>query len=401
MPTDDDCQIGTMRDDEDPLEEREAPSPEVYQFPARQRQYSHTRPEIIMLGMEDIYRIIERIRTSSCNVLIVGETGTGKGVLAEEIHRSSSHGKGPFINVHVGGKEEGLFDAELFGHERGAFTGAHRQRAGFFAEAAHGTIFLDEIGELGAKSQVKLLQTLQDRTFYPVGSSSAHTTDARVIGATNVDLKTAVEEGLIRPDLLHRFVVVLKTIPLRERGHKALVALANSFTDSFGKRKKALTLESLAWLCREDHRWPGNIRQLESLISLACLLTDRDAITPDDLAGAYAHSVDSLLNGSTLTADSHAEPSVEYPPEPASNYNPSFSLESLSRMTDEQLLAIINEIGKHGGIRGVLDELYTAVLLRSQELGLSREKVAAAFGVSSRTLYSEAQRALERMRVRS
>jgi DNA-binding NtrC family response regulator len=211
-------------------------------------------------------------------VLITGESGTGKEVIAEAIHRNSPRRDRPFVKVNLAAIASTLFESEMFGHVRGAFTDARRDREGRFGAAHGGTILLDEIGELEPRSQVKLLRVLQDRTFEPVGSSTPRALDVRVISATNRDLRQAVTEGAFREDLLYRVnLITLQLPPLAER-KQDIHFLAGHFlaraAAAFGKTDAhhVITPEARAWL--ETQSWPGNVRQLEQFLVRAVLVAE-------------------------------------------------------------------------------------------------------------------------------
>ncbi len=232
-----------------------------------------------------ILDLIGRISTTDASVLITGESGTGKELLAEAVHRNSKRRGGPFVKVNLGGISSTLFESEMFGHVRGAFTDARQDRAGRFALADGGTIFLDEIGEVDPSSQVKLLRVLQDRTFEVLGSSTTRRVDLRVIAATNRDLAHMVEQGSFREDLLYRLnLIAVELPPLRER-RDDIPRLATHLTaDSarlYGRAGLSLAPQAVEWL-RSQH-WPGNVRQLKQVIERAVLLARDDAIGVDEL----------------------------------------------------------------------------------------------------------------------
>ncbi|HWN81422.1 MAG TPA: sigma-54 dependent transcriptional regulator [Candidatus Udaeobacter sp.] len=236
-----------------------------------------------------VLQLAGRVSATDASVLITGESGTGKELVAAAIHRNSRRKDGPFVKVNLGGLPATLFEGEMFGHAKGAFTGAQLDRRGRFESANGGTILLDEIGELELSLQVKLLRVLQDRTYEVLGSSTTRTLDIRVISATNRDLKAAVEAGDFREDLLYRLnLITLHLPPLRERssdiplhaGHFLAQAAA-----SYGRPELALSAEALPWLAAAD--WPGNARQLHHLIERTVLITDRSLIGPAELELAY------------------------------------------------------------------------------------------------------------------
>jgi transcriptional regulator with PAS, ATPase and Fis domain len=227
---------------------------------------------------------VKAIARSDAAVLITGESGTGKELVAEAIHRASPRRDGPFIKVNLGGISAPLFESEMFGHVRGAFTDARQDRKGRFEIADGGSIFLDEIGDLDVASQVKLLRVLQDRTYETLGSSVTRTVNVRVVSATNKNLAEAVERGGFREDLLYRLnLIALHLPPLRERAGDVEL-LARRFLDELGRRyQRELTAtdDALGWLAAQP--WPGNVRQLRHLIERTVLVSDRQRLDADAL----------------------------------------------------------------------------------------------------------------------
>jgi DNA-binding NtrC family response regulator len=230
--------------------------------------------------MRAIFRNIERIAKSDATVLATGESGTGKELVARAIHDLSSRAEGPFIAVNCGAIPRELIESELFGHEKGSFTGATERRIGRIESAHGGTLFLDEIGELDPAVQVKLLRALQERSFERVGSSTTISVDVRIVTATNRDLAKAVADGQFREDLFYRVnVVPVQLPPLRER-REDIRLLAESFLARSGSNKK-LTPAALGAL--EGYGWPGNVRELENAIEHGLALCDGDRIDQKDL----------------------------------------------------------------------------------------------------------------------
>ena len=230
--------------------------------------------------------LIQRIAPSDATVLIQGDTGTGKELVARYVHSLSNRAKGPFVGVNCGAFSETLIEAELFGHEKGAFTGAVGSRAGWFEAANGGTIFLDEVGDLPLSLQVKLLRVLQELEVVRVGSRTPIPLDIRVIAATNVDLAKAVAAGRFREDLYYRLKIVsLPLLPLRER-RADILPLARHFLEVYGRKIKALRLD-LTPSAEEalfSYSWPGNNRELENAIHRGTLTAQDGIIRPEDLA---------------------------------------------------------------------------------------------------------------------
>lgn len=229
---------------------------------------------------------IQLIGPSAANVLITGETGTGKELIARHLHALSPRANGPFLAVNCGAFSESLVESELFGHERGSFTGASVARAGWFEAARGGTLFLDEIGDLPFSMQVKLLRVLQERQVVRLGSRSSVPIDVRVVAATNVNLEEAIAAGRFREDLYYRLqVATLHIHPLRER-QRDIVPLAQYFLGIYGERlglkDPTLSVEAIDLLVNH-HSWPGNIRELENVIHHALLVCRENTVRPEDL----------------------------------------------------------------------------------------------------------------------
>ena len=236
-------------------------------------------------SMKDVFRFIERVSISDISVLISGESGTGKEIVAQAIHAHGQRKNNPFIVVNCGAIPENLLASELFGHEKGAFTGAHAQKRGKFELAHTGTLFLDEIGELVPSLQVKLLRFLQDRRVERVGGTLPMELDVRIIAATSRDLKKDMESRLFREDLYYRLKVVpLEIPPLRER-KEDIIPLAKYFLNKYCKehRKPSTALSPEAEGALLMYRWPGNIRELENLISRSVVLSSHTILNPNDL----------------------------------------------------------------------------------------------------------------------
>jgi two-component system, NtrC family, response regulator HydG len=231
-------------------------------------------------AMQSVYRLARQVAPSKATVLITGESGTGKGELARTIHRLSPRADKPFVAVHCASLAETLLESELFGHEKGSFTGAERRRVGRFEQANLGTIFLDEVGEIPASIQVKLLTVLQDRKFERVGGNESVSTDVRIVAATNRDLAADVAAGRFREDLYYRLDVVhVEMPPLRVRSGD-LIALAEHFLRRFAaENHKAISgFSDRAKTRIRAYHWPGNVRELENAIERAVVLCEGDLI---------------------------------------------------------------------------------------------------------------------------
>ncbi|MGH7815797.1 MAG: PEP-CTERM-box response regulator transcription factor, partial [Candidatus Binatia bacterium] len=239
-------------------------------------------------AMKDIFRFIQRVAASDISVLICGESGTGKEVVAHAVHQQSQRKDNPFVVVNCGAIPENLLESELFGHEKGSFTGAHAQKRGKFELAHTGTLFLDEIGELAPPLQVKLLRFLQDRKIERVGGTLPIDVDVRIIAATNRNLEKDMENHVFREDLYYRLKVVpLDMPPLRERKDD-IIPLTQHFLKKFCQehRKPPISLSPEAEGALLMHPWPGNVRELENLISRSVVLSPRSILKPSDLGFA-------------------------------------------------------------------------------------------------------------------
>ena len=248
------------------------------------RELEHEDPHQPLLGdseaMSRLREEIARVAPTHATVLILGESGTGKELVARRLHHLSDRARKPFVRVNCAAIPEELIESELFGHEKGSFTGAHRRQVGKFVQADGGTIFLDEVGDMSLKTQAKVLRVLQDGEVEPVGAERPFTVDVRVVAATNKDLTAAVADGNFREDLYFRLaVVVLKTPPLRDHPEDIapLVAhLTEEFCAEYNRRPKTWSRAALARL--ERHPWPGNVRELKNVIERAVIMEIDDTI---------------------------------------------------------------------------------------------------------------------------
>lgn len=235
--------------------------------------------------MHGVFAYIRKVAVTTAPVLLLGESGTGKELAALAIHQRSPRKDGPFVAINCNGIPETLLESELFGHEKGAFTGAHMQRKGLIESATGGTLFLDEVGELPPQIQVKLLRFLQEQTVQRIGGRQAINIDTRVVAATNADLQQAIHEGRFREDLYFRLaVIVIHLPPLRERGDDVTL-LATEFLYRYaaqlGKKRLAFAPDALHALHR--HPWPGNVRELQNRVKRAVIMTEGKRLTVDDL----------------------------------------------------------------------------------------------------------------------
>ncbi len=233
-------------------------------------------------AMLQVYKTAARVAATSATVLIEGESGTGKELVARAIHATSPRAQRPFVAVDCGAIAEGVLESELFGHARGAFTGAQATRRGLFEEANHGTLFLDEIGDVGPNLQARLLRALQEGTIRKVGTNEPIAVDVRVVAASNKDLSQAVKEGRFREDLFYRLnVVTIRIPPLRDRPED-IPLLAEHFAAKHG-RSEGATISPGARDLLVAYTWPGNVRELENVVARALALNPSGVILPDDL----------------------------------------------------------------------------------------------------------------------
>ena len=239
-------------------------------------------------AMRNVFNLTLRIAASDSTVLITGESGTGKELIARTIHDRSRRAGQPFVAVNCGAIPEDLLENELFGHVRGAFTGAQHSRSGRFMTAKEGTIFLDEIGEITPRLQAKLLRVLQEREFNPLGSDVATHTNARFVAATNRDLREAIPAGQFREDLYYRLAILsLELPPLRAR-REDIPPLVEHFLERFSGEHRR-TIEGAAIERLQAYDWPGNVREMENLIERLVTLTDHDEIQVADLPDLAGH----------------------------------------------------------------------------------------------------------------
>jgi len=235
--------------------------------------------------MQELFRLIERVADSSSSILIQGKSGTGKELVARAIHYHSPRKGRPFVSVNCGGLAESLLESELFGHLRGAFTGAFVSKRGLIQEAEGGTLFLDEVEEMTPSMQVKLLRALQEGEIRPVGGTNIIKVDVRFISAANVDLSKAVSEGRFREDLYYRLNVITLTIPDLQERTEDIPLLCHHFLEKYSSslKKEILGISAEAMSLLMDYSWPGNVRELENCIERAVVLVKGNEILPFDL----------------------------------------------------------------------------------------------------------------------
>ncbi len=263
-------------------------------------------------AMEVVYRTIRRVARTSASVLLLGETGTGKELVATAIHRLSLRQGGPFVRVNCGALSESLLESELFGHMRGAFTGAVNNRTGRFEAAHGGTIFLDEINSTSLKLQVKLLRVLQEREFERVGDTETIRVDTRVIAASNCDLTQEVAENRFREDLYWRLNVVPVHIPALRQRKEDVPLLVSHFLNVYNEAndRYVVHIQPAAMQALQDYDWPGNVRELQNYIERAVVMADGDELTtellPPHLTSGKTPSINPRLRGADLESLTHA-----------------------------------------------------------------------------------------------
>jgi sigma-54 dependent transcriptional regulator, flagellar regulatory protein len=273
-----------------------------------ERSAAHPKLPVIIgvsPSIRHIYNLISKVSNSDSTVLLLGESGTGKELVAKTIHYSSRRAERPFVPVNCGAIPAELLESELFGHEKGAFTGAIAPRTGRFELADGGTIFLDEIGEMPAILQVKLLRVLQERSFERIGGVKTVDVDVRVISATNQNLEEAVKSGRFREDLYYRInVIPVEMPPLRSRTED-LPLLCEFFMAKHSGRlnKRPLTISAGAMQIFKAYEWPGNVRELENMIERLLVLKDDDIITPGDLSEKMTGKCEPKMSGADVSSE--------------------------------------------------------------------------------------------------
>jgi transcriptional regulator with PAS, ATPase and Fis domain len=236
-------------------------------------------------AMQKIFRIVEKVADSDTTIMLNGETGTGKGLIARAIHLASSRKDKPFVQINCGATPEGLLESEFFGYRRGAFTGATSDKPGKFEMAKGGTIFLDEIGDMSADLQVKVLRVLEEGEFERVGGNETIKTDARIIAATHRDLEEEVQKRNFREDLFYRLYVIPIMLPTLKERKGDIPYLVSYFLEEFSQKKESVPtrVSEEAMKILTNYSWPGNVRELRNLIERLVVLNEGEEITPDNL----------------------------------------------------------------------------------------------------------------------
>jgi DNA-binding NtrC family response regulator len=320
-------------------------------------------------AMHEIVSLAARVAAADVPVLITGPNGAGKERLAEIVQRNSRRKAGPFVKVNAGGLPDQLLEAELFGAEAGAYTGATKARVGRFEEAHRGTLFLDEIGNLSTAGQMKLLRVLQTGEFQRLGSNATRTADVRLVSATNADLPEMIRRGAFREDLYFRLnVIELKLPPLRDRPEDALL-LAETF---LARVDPSLALSDAARRAIAEHEWPGNIRELDNRVQRAALVRQSAVVTPDDL-GLGAHGPRHPPADPTRPPTASTPPPADAPPAPAA---PSAAEASAERAELERAIAQANGVVSRAA--AILGLSRQALYRRMDRLGVSLERKVKA-----------------------
>lgn len=317
--------------------------------------------------MQAVYRITRRVAATNASVLILGETGVGKELIAAAVHRLSHRSSGPLVKVNCGALSESLLESELFGHVRGAFTGAVNHRPGRFEAAHRGSLFLDEINSTTLTLQVKLLRVLQEKEFERVGDTTTLKTDTRIIAASNRDLMNEVHEGRFREDLYWRLNVVPIEIPPLRKRREDIPALVTHFLEYYNEinDRYVVHLTPDAMQALQDYHWPGNVRELQNYIERAVVMAEGDELTidllPEEVGGAQA-------------ADESAN---------------QLDMQSLTRQVVQQGLAEAGEqaAGVHSVIMDQVEKELLAQVLQSCD-GI-QTRTAARLGINRNTLYKK------------
>ncbi len=319
-------------------------------------------------AMQSVYRITRRVAASNASVLILGETGVGKELIAASVHRLSHRGGGPLVRVNCGALSESLLESELFGHVRGAFTGAIANREGRVEAANGGAIFLDEINSTSLTLQVKLLRVLQEKEFERVGDTNTLQTDARIIAASNRDLMNEVREERFREDLYWRLNVVPIEIPPLRRRRDDIPALVSFFLEHYNEvnDRYVVHLEKSAMDALQDYHWPGNVRELQNYIERAVVMAEGDELTTDLLPG--------VVTGAAA---------------PSAMVIPAADIETLTREVVTRGLATAGgeAINLHGTIVDRVERELIAQVLAS--CGGVQTKAATKLGINRNTLHKK------------
>lgn len=323
-------------------------------------------------AMQEVYRITRRVAASNASVLLLGETGAGKEVIANAIHQLSNRNTGPFVKVNCGALSESLLESELFGHVRGAFTGAVGNRAGRFEAAHSGTIFLDEINSTSMHLQVKLLRVLQQKQFERVGDTETVSVDTRVIAASNRDLAEEIKHERFREDLYWRLNVVPIEIPPLRKRREDIPALVGHFLQVYSalNDRYVVHIDRKAMQCLQDYHWPGNVRELQNYIERSVVMADSDELTCELLP-------EIVTGKSSSTTTTNNEPT------------PKWDFESLSREVVQEGIRVADSDSNnlHSSIVDRVEkELIAQVLVTCNYV---QTKAATRLGINRNTLHKK------------
>lgn len=309
--------------------------------------------------IQAVLKKIVRVAASDSTVLITGESGTGKELIARAIHHLSRRSQGPMITINCGAIPSELLESELFGHEKGSFTGAHKTRIGRFEMAAGGTIFLDEIGDMNQILQVKLLRAIQEQTFERVGGEKSVSVDIRIISATNKDLTKAVGNGSFREDLFYRLnVIPVQVPPLRERDGD-IPFLCEFFLERFAERMEepVKKISESAELILNAYAWPGNVRELENLMERLSVMVDGDVINADDLPENMISANTPDLNlSSSQSSSTYSNGNME-PINTPGIFRVDDSMDFYTAVENFQKCLILNALNKTGWVKAKAAEM--------------------------------------------
>lgn len=327
-------------------------------------------------GIQKARKMVEKVAHTDANVLIIGESGSGKEVVARNIHYHSSRRSKPFVPINCGAIPPDLLESELFGHEKGAFTGAISARQGRFEMASGGTLFLDEIGDMSLPMQVKLLRVLQERTFERVGSNKSITADVRIIAATHVNLEEAISKGKFREDLYYRLnVFPIETPSLRDRAED-LPLLINDLTERLEhEEQSSVRLTQAATESLSKYQWPGNVRELANLIERLSILYPNGVVDVQDLPEKYQS--DEVMSQPLDEGDATVDPQLRMPRLPKGNIDLKEYINNLEYRLIQQALDESNNVVAHAAKRLGLGR--TTLVEKMRKLGLNRKDSASGF----------------------
>ncbi|MDX1519114.1 MAG: sigma-54 dependent transcriptional regulator, partial [Gammaproteobacteria bacterium] len=324
-------------------------------------------------SIQRVRKMIEKVAHTDANVLIIGESGSGKEVVARNIHYHSTRRSKPFVPLNCGAIPSELLESELFGHEKGAFTGAISARQGRFEMAAGGTLFLDEIGDMSLSMQVKLLRVLQERTFERVGSNRSITADVRIIAATHVNLEEAIAAGKFREDLYYRLnVFPIETPPLRERVEDLPLLVHDLVERLEHDEQVSVSLTESAIASLSQYSWPGNVRELANLIERLTILYPNGVVDVQDMPDKY--QADDVMELPVVEGNKVVDSSLKIPRLPKGNIDLKDYINNIEHVLIQQALDEANGIVAHAAKR--LSMGRTTLVEKMRKLGLTRRESA-------------------------